>query len=54
MLNIFIMTVQFHADRWDGCAVHAMSHSPPTVPVPPGAVLKTGHFKFGPFGPQGA
>ena len=25
MLNIFIMTVQFHADRWDGCAVHAMS-----------------------------
>ena len=27
MLNIFIMTVQFHADRWDGCAVHAMSHS---------------------------
>ena len=28
MLNIFIMTVQFHANRWGGCAVHAMSHLP--------------------------
>ena len=27
MLNIFIMTVQFHADRWDGCACMPCPHS---------------------------
>ena len=32
MLNILIMTVHFHANRWGGCAVHAMSSPPMSMP----------------------